>query len=123
MSFKEFKSTVCTPKVAGPHKENKTPTTATTLTNKSDSAKDHNISALTSCTTATPSPVPSTSSSTSSSTATNVQGVGEVVHMKLGKLFKFIDDTYRELRCYNTGLRKKDSYSTQLMQTINKYKM
>ncbi|KAM7355086.1 uncharacterized protein ACRADG_001297 isoform 5-T6 [Cochliomyia hominivorax] len=123
MSFKEFKATVCTPKVAGPHKDIKTTTTTTTTskttTNKSDSAKDLTV-------------LPTTSSSSSSSSSSSTQSITtsslssstsltEETHMKLSKLFSFIDDTYRDIRRYNSGLYK-DSYSTQLMKTINKYK-
>ncbi|XP_065362219.1 mucin-2-like [Calliphora vicina] len=118
MSFKEFKATVSTARVAGPQKEINTITTKPTVKNHSDSSKEH-----TKCLTSTSN---TTSSSTSSSTsslpsASSTTMLQQEQQVKMCKLFTFLEDTYRDIRRFNSGLYK-DSYSTQLMQSINKYK-
>ncbi|TMW41994.1 hypothetical protein DOY81_012925, partial [Sarcophaga bullata] len=102
MSFKEFKASVSTSRVAGPQQQQ--PTTSTSKHLTTDIAKESSTMS---------SPTPSTSSTTSSNQ--------EPASMKMGKLFGFIDDTYRDIRRMHSGLHK-DVYNTQLMQTINRYK-
>ena len=103
MSFKEFKASVSTSKVAGPQQQQSTTSTSKHLT--TDIAKESITMS---------SPTPSQSSTTSSNQEPTTS-------MKMGKLFGFIDDTYRDIRRIHSGLHK-DVYNTQLMQTINKYK-
>lgn len=102
MSFKEYKASVRTSKVAGPQQQQ--PITSTSKHLTTNVAKESITMS---------SPTPSTSSTASSSQ--------EPTSMKMGKLFGFIDDTYRDIRRIYSGLHK-DVYNTQLMQTINKYK-